>query len=82
MRENNPLSGTLTREAVAVNVRAALKRAGISERAMAQRIGLPQSNFSRRMNCEVPFTVELIAAIAAELGTTPVKLLDTTAVAA
>ena len=82
MRENNPLSGTLTRENVAANVRAALKRAGVSERSMADRIGLPQSNFSRRMNSEVPFSAEQIAAIAAELGTSPAALFETPAVAA
>lgn len=82
MAENNPLSGTITREIVAGNVRKALRLAGVSERVMAHRIGLPQSNFSRRMNSEVPFTVEQIAAIASELNIPLAKLLDSTAVPA
>lgn len=76
MAENNPLTGTITRETVAGNVRKALRSAGVSERLMAHRIGLPQSNFSRRMACDVPFTVEQIAAIAAQLGIPVTALLD------
>lgn len=82
MAENNPLSGTITREIVAGNVRKALRQAGVSERVMARRIGLAQSNFSRRMNSDVPFTVEQVAAIAAELRIPLAKLLDNTAVPA
>lgn len=82
MAENNPLSGTITREIVAGNVRKALRSAGVSERVMAHRIGLPQSNFSRRMNSEVPFTVEQVAAIASELRIPLATLLDNTAVSA
>jgi transcriptional regulator with XRE-family HTH domain len=82
MAENNPLSGTITREEIAGNVRKALRRAGVSERVMAHRIGLPQSNFSRRMNSDVPFTVEQLAAIAAELGVPVAALLESPAVAA
>jgi transcriptional regulator with XRE-family HTH domain len=82
MAENNPLSGTITRETVAGNVRKALRNAGVSERVMAHRIGLPQSNFSRRMNSEVPFTVEQVAAIARELRVPLATLLDNTAVPA
>lgn len=82
MAENNPLSGTITREEIAGNVRKALRRAGVSERVMAHRIGLPQSNFSRRMNSDVPFTVEQLAAIAAELGVPVATLLESPAVAA
>jgi hypothetical protein len=82
MAENNPLSGTITREIVAGNVRKALRTAGVSERVMAHRIGLPQSNFSRRMNSDVPFTVEQVAAIATELQIPLASLLDNTAVPA
>jgi transcriptional regulator with XRE-family HTH domain len=82
MAENNPLSGTITRETIAGNVRKALRQAGVSERVMAHRIGLPQSNFSRRMNSEVPFTVEQVAAIATELHIPVATLLDNTVVAA
>jgi transcriptional regulator with XRE-family HTH domain len=82
MAENNPLSGTITREEIAGNVRKALRRAGVSERVMAHRIGLPQSNFSRRMNSDAPFTGEQLAAIAAELGISVAALLETSAVAA
>lgn len=82
MAHNNPLSGTITREVIAGNVRKALRRAGVSERVMAHRIGLPQSNFSRRMNSDVPFTAEQLAAIAAELGIPVAELLETPAVAA
>lgn len=76
MAENNPLTGTITRETIAGNVRKALRSAGVSERVMAHRIGLPQSNFSRRMACKVPFTVEQVAAIAAELQVPVATLLD------
>ncbi|MFC7275275.1 helix-turn-helix domain-containing protein [Paractinoplanes rhizophilus] len=65
MPENNPPSGT--REAVARAVREAMARKKISGRALADQLGMPQSVFSRRMTGEVAFTVDELAAIAAEL---------------
>jgi transcriptional regulator with XRE-family HTH domain len=77
MRETNPLSGRVTRELIAANVRAELARASVSANSMAQRLGLPQSTFGRRMTGEVPFTAEEIAGIAGELGISPAVLLAT-----
>lgn len=65
MPENNPLSGT--REAVARAVREAMARKKISGRSLADQLRMPQSVFSRRMTGEVAFTVDELAAIAAEL---------------
>ncbi len=82
MRETNPLSGRLTREAIAANVRVELARADISGHAMAQRLGIPQSNFARRVGGEVSFSAEEIAAVAAELGISPTTLLANASVPA
>lgn len=79
MRENDPLSGTETRERIAENVRVELARARISASAMAQRIGVPQANFSRRMKSDVSFSADEIVAIARELGIAPGILLTVAA---
>lgn len=73
MPENYPLSGT--REAVACAVREAMARKKISGRALADRIGMPQSAFSRRMTGEVAFTVDELATIAVELDESLTSLL-------
>lgn len=67
MPENNPLSGT--REAVASAVRVAMAREKKSGRALADEIGMPQSNLSRRMAGETAFTVDELAVIARALKT-------------
>jgi ABC-type bacteriocin/lantibiotic exporter with double-glycine peptidase domain len=61
MRENNPLSGT--REAVASAVRVAMAKKRMSGRALADLIGMPQSNFSRRITGDIAFDVDELAAI-------------------
>jgi transcriptional regulator with XRE-family HTH domain len=66
MPENNPPSGM--REVVTRAVRVAMAKHKISCRVLADRIGMPQSAFSRRMTGEVAFTVDELAEIAAALG--------------
>lgn len=39
----------------------------MSGRALSERIGMPQSVFSRRMTGDLPFTVDHLAAISAAL---------------
>lgn len=62
MPENNPLSGT--RGAAAGSVREAMTRKKVSGRVLADRIGMPQSAFSRRMTGEVAFRFDELVAIA------------------
>lgn len=76
MRANDPLSGTSARRAIAANVRVELARVNISGAQMAQRIGITQSTFARRMVGEVSFLAEEISAIAVELGIPADALLD------
>lgn len=66
MPENNPLSGT--RGAVAKAVREAMDGKKMSGRALAERLGMPQSAFSRRMTGEVAFRSDELALIAEVLG--------------
>jgi predicted XRE-type DNA-binding protein len=70
MPENNPPSGT--REAVTEAVRNAMAKHKMSGRAVADGIGMPQSNFSRRLtdgkDGGVDFTIEELARVAAFLG--------------
>jgi DNA-binding Xre family transcriptional regulator len=75
MPENNPLSGT--REAVTGAVRIAMARQKMSGRALAERIGMSQSSFSRLMTCETAFTVEELADVAAALECTVAELVGT-----
>lgn len=75
MRETNPLSGRPTRLKIAANVRVELARAQVSGVQMAQRIGVAQATFARRMTGEVSFSAEEIVAIAAELGISASALL-------
>lgn len=82
MRENNPLSGTVDRPAIASKVRLELARAHISASEMARRLGSPQATFARRMSGKVSFSAEEIAAIAAELGISPSALLAGDVIAA
>lgn len=65
MPETNPVSGT--RDAVAHAVREAMREKNISGRALAERLGMKQSVFSRRMCGDVAFDVDELAEIAAQL---------------
>jgi plasmid maintenance system antidote protein VapI len=76
MRDINPLSGTETRSRITANVRAELGRAKVSASGMAQRIGMPQQTFARRMTGETSFSAEEIIAIAEQLDIRPGVLLD------
>ncbi len=51
----------------------------MSGRALSERIGMPQSAFSRRMTCEVEFTISELAAISTALECTLTELVDTVA---
>ncbi|MDQ1625756.1 MAG: hypothetical protein QOJ49_1254 [Actinomycetota bacterium] len=74
MEADNPLSGQ--REAVITAVRVAMARKNISGRVLADRVGIKQSAFSRRMHGDIAFTVEELAQIAAGLGCTVVDLIE------
>jgi transcriptional regulator with XRE-family HTH domain len=75
MQEINPLSGP--RDAVATAIRLALAAEKKSGRALAEEIGMPQSNFSRRMAGEVAFSIDELAAIAAKLNMPLAELVAT-----
>jgi hypothetical protein len=75
MRAINPFSGSDTRKVIAANVRVELARAKVSGAQMAQHLGIPASNFSRRMVGDTSFAAEEIAAIALALDITLDSLL-------
>jgi hypothetical protein len=59
MRAINPFSGSDTRKVIAANVRVELARAKVSGAQMAQHLGIPASNFSRRMVGDTSFDITL-----------------------
>ena len=57
------------RETVAGSVRAEMARARCTQKKLARKLGYKtQQSISRRLCGDVPFTVDELAAIAAELG--------------
>jgi transcriptional regulator with XRE-family HTH domain len=63
MQPANP--ATEARETVVTSVRVLMALRRMSGVQLAERIGLSQSAFSRRMNCEMPFDADEIAQVAA-----------------
>ena len=59
-----------------MNIREARKRAGLTQAALAERIGLDQSGVSRIERGERPVTVDVLVAIARALGVPPAALLE------
>lgn len=58
----------VSRESVAAEVRAELARARYSGRSAAFALGWTQAYMSRRLNADMPFDVDDLAAIAGLLG--------------
>ena len=56
-------------------VREAMKSAGISQRAMAERTSVPYTTLVRRLSGRSPFSVIELAAISQEMGTSIVDLM-------
>jgi transcriptional regulator with XRE-family HTH domain len=65
-----------TRAAVAASVRAHFAVAKTSANKMAGLIGISQPAMSRRTNAELPFDVDQLDAIAAELNITVIELMQ------
>lgn len=63
------------RETVAANVRAELGRSRISQLKAAEAICISAPSLSKRLNCQLPFTIDEIDAIAALIGMDPAALL-------
>jgi transcriptional regulator with XRE-family HTH domain len=58
-------------EAVSEEVRALIARTrGVSVKGIAERLGIRRATLSTRVNGHAPFAPSLLAAVAAELGTT------------
>ena len=70
MRNNLRLS-----ETVAANVRAELGRNRISQVKAAAAIQMSAPALSKRLNCQLPFTIDEIDAIAVLIGMDPAALL-------
>lgn len=64
-----------TSHRIARAVSAAIKRAGLSENAVATRSGIPQTTLNRRLAGISPLTVIELAAIAEVLGVTVAALI-------
>lgn len=60
---------------VAERVSAAMKRAGVSQRELERRTGIPRQRTARRLQDDVPFTVTEMFAIAGALSIPPADLL-------
>ncbi|RBO73474.1 hypothetical protein DSP71_04785 [Microbacterium sp. H6] len=60
---------------VAAEVRAAIARAGLTHKQVAEAIGMAEATFSRRANGHTPFSVVDTVLIAVFLGIDPVSLL-------
>lgn len=73
MGENSPLSGT--RGPVATAIRLELVRREMSANELARRVGIKRAAFGRRMTGQVPFTVDDLTRIAAELDVPVTALL-------
>jgi transcriptional regulator with XRE-family HTH domain len=65
-----------TRASVAASVRAHLAVAKISASNMATRIGMSQPAMSRRTNGSLPFDIDELDAISAELGIGVIELMQ------
>ena len=63
------------RETVAANVRAELGRSRISQAKAAAAIEMSAPALSKRLNCQVPFDIDEIDAIAMLIGMDPAALL-------
>lgn len=50
------------------NVRAEMARQDVSQMQLASRIGMSQTGLSKRLRGAIPFDVNELAAVAAELG--------------
>ena len=59
-----------------MNIRDARRRAGLSQQALGERVGLDQSGISRIERGERPMTVDTLKAIASALGVSPAALLS------
>ena len=70
MRNNPRLS-----ETVAANVRAELGRNRISQVKAATAIQMSAPALSKRLNCQLPFTIDEIDALGVLLGVNPAALL-------
>ena len=55
------------RTGVAAEVRAAISRAGVSRRDLAERVGMVPDTLYRKLRAERPFTVEELLSIAQAL---------------
>ncbi|MEU4391611.1 helix-turn-helix transcriptional regulator [Kribbella sp. NPDC023855] len=53
---------------IGANVRAEMARRGISQVAIASKLGLPQTSVSKRLRGEVAFNVDELTAVADHLG--------------
>lgn len=53
---------------IGANVRAEMARRGISQVAIASKLGLPQTSVSKRLRGEVAFNVDELAAVADHLS--------------
>jgi transcriptional regulator with XRE-family HTH domain len=58
------------------NVRAEMVRRGISQTALASRLGMSQAAVSKRLRGETPFDINELAQIAAALDVTLDRLLE------
>lgn len=55
-------------EAIGANVRAEMSRHGVTQAAVAERTGLPQSAVSRRLQGRTPWTAAELSQVADLLG--------------
>jgi len=84
MRLTQTESDQLVAGRIAAEVRAEIARQGISQQALAERLGWLQNRLSRRITdgkTSVPFTVVELAAVAAALGVPLTQFLPAEAVA-
>ena len=63
-----------TAQRFAEEVRAGMEVAGISQRDMAARTGIPLVTLSRRLTGRSPFTIPELAAITSEIGISLVEI--------
>jgi transcriptional regulator with XRE-family HTH domain len=69
-------ASTVSREAVAAEVRAWMGRRRVSQTALAKQLGISQAAISRRLNSEVPFDLDELFAMADYFGVAPSDLLS------
>ena len=58
---------TQSNQVVVGEIRAAMARRGVRPLAVAEAVGINRSGMYRRLNCETPFTIDEILAIASYL---------------